>query len=102
MCRSRRELSNAYLLAKVGFDTAENEPCEVCPSEVPISCAAGSGRARARLAHERGLLLELLRERRRLLRVLLLQGHLGGAALDAQPAARSCGLWRARSRLYRS
>ena len=31
MCRSRRELSNAYLLAKIGFDTAENEPCKVCP-----------------------------------------------------------------------
>ena len=31
MCRSRRELSNAYLLAKFGFDTAENEPCKVCP-----------------------------------------------------------------------
>ena len=31
MCRSRRELSNAYLLAKVGFDTAENEPFQVCP-----------------------------------------------------------------------
>ena len=31
LCRSRRELSNAYLLAKFGFDTAENEPCEVCP-----------------------------------------------------------------------
>ena len=29
LCRSRRELSNEYLLAKVGFDTAENEPCEV-------------------------------------------------------------------------
>ena len=26
MCRSRRELSNEYLLAKFGFDTAENEP----------------------------------------------------------------------------
>ena len=25
MCRSRRELSNAYFLAKFGFDTAENE-----------------------------------------------------------------------------
>ena len=29
MCRSRRELSNAYFLAKCGFDTAENEPCKV-------------------------------------------------------------------------
>ena len=28
LCRSRRELSNAYLLAKFGFDTAENEPCQ--------------------------------------------------------------------------
>ena len=31
MCRSRRELSNEYLLAKIGFDKAENEPCKVCP-----------------------------------------------------------------------
>ena len=31
MCRSRRELSNAYLLAKIGVDTAEDEPCKVCP-----------------------------------------------------------------------
>ena len=29
MCRSRRELSNAYLIAKIGVDTAENEPLEV-------------------------------------------------------------------------
>ena len=26
LCRSRRELSNEYLLAKFGFDKAENEP----------------------------------------------------------------------------
>ena len=31
MCRSRRELSSEYLLAKFDFDTAENEPCKVCP-----------------------------------------------------------------------
>ena len=31
LCRSRRELSNAYLLTKFGFDTAENEPCKDCP-----------------------------------------------------------------------
>ena len=30
LCRSRRELSNEYLLAKIGIDTAENEPLEVC------------------------------------------------------------------------
>ena len=29
LCRSRRELSNEYLLAKFGFDTAENEPFKV-------------------------------------------------------------------------
>ena len=29
MCRSRGELSNAYLLAKFGFDTAENQPSKV-------------------------------------------------------------------------
>ena len=33
LCRSRRELSNAYLLAKFRFDTAENEPCKACPIE---------------------------------------------------------------------
>ena len=31
LCRSRRELSNDYLFTKFGFDTAENEPCQVCP-----------------------------------------------------------------------
>ena len=29
LCRSRRELSNEYSLAKIGVDTAENEPLEV-------------------------------------------------------------------------
>jgi len=29
LCRSRRELSNEHLLAKIGVDTAENEPFEV-------------------------------------------------------------------------
>ena len=29
LCRSRRELSNAYLLSKIGVDTAANEPLEV-------------------------------------------------------------------------
>ena len=28
-CRSRQELSNEYFLAKIGVDTAENEPHEV-------------------------------------------------------------------------
>ena len=29
-CRSRQELSNEYLLEKIRFDTAENEPLKVC------------------------------------------------------------------------
>ena len=29
LCRSRQELSNEYLLAKIGVDTAENEPLNV-------------------------------------------------------------------------
>ena len=32
LCRSRRELSNAHFLAKFRFATAENEPCQVCPT----------------------------------------------------------------------
>ena len=41
LCRSRRELSNAYLLTIFGFDTAENEPCKICPAPVTVR----SGRA---------------------------------------------------------
>ena len=41
LCRSRRELSNAYLLAKFGFDTAENEPSKVCRIPWQLSTVAG-------------------------------------------------------------
>ena len=41
-CRSRRELSNAYLLAKFGFDTAENEPSKVWLSSCSqLGCSVG-------------------------------------------------------------
>ena len=33
-----QEFSNEYFLAKFGFDTAENEPCQVCPT--PRNAAA--------------------------------------------------------------
>ena len=36
LCRSRRELSNEYLLAKFGFDAAENELAKVCRSKQAI------------------------------------------------------------------
>ena len=39
LCRSRRELSNAYFLAKFGFDTAENEPSKVCCARNDLSRA---------------------------------------------------------------
>ena len=51
MCRSRRELSNAYLLvlAKFGFDTAETEPCKVCPI-LRHAFSTGGGAARSEAA----------------------------------------------------
>ena len=55
MCRSRRELSNEYLLAKIGVDTAENEPSKAaCPGHPthPVAqlnrSADGPGQAGAR------------------------------------------------------
>ena len=49
LCRSRRELSNAYLLAKFGFDTAENEPSKVCriPWQLSVDWSGGLLRERA-------------------------------------------------------
>ena len=55
LCRSRRELSNAYLLANFGFDTAENEPSKVCrpsmsttasPAPRSRGCRAATGPSR--------------------------------------------------------
>ena len=44
MCRSWQELSNESLLAKFGFDTAENEPCKVCCKAGPERGSAGAER----------------------------------------------------------
>ena len=43
-CRSRRELSNAYFLAKFGFDAAENEPSKVCRGGLSL-CSGGEPHA---------------------------------------------------------
>ena len=51
LCRSRRELSNAYFLAKFGFDTAENEPCKVCP--ISVNTEAGGAESVAARVNER-------------------------------------------------
>ena len=56
--RSRRELSNAYFLAKFGFDTAENEPSKVWPLERPGSPGGPGARRRGPLELRR--LAELL------------------------------------------
>ena len=61
LCRSRRELSNAYLLTTFGFDPAENEPCKVWPIEGSMqectrtgaSSRAGGG-AGARAGRDQG------------------------------------------------
>ena len=45
LCRSRRELSKEYLLAKFAFDTAENEPCKVCPLSAYRSPQVAYGRS---------------------------------------------------------
>ena len=63
LCRSRREFSNAYFLANVGFDTAEEEPCKVCPIEQrrerELRAASGERRCAARRSRQRGAPLQL-------------------------------------------
>ena len=39
--RSRKMLKNDYLVAKIGFDTAENEPCKVWPASQPLTPPLG-------------------------------------------------------------
>ena len=52
LCRSRRELSKEYLFAKFGFDTAENEPCKVCPLSAYRSPRCIVGNAAQRKQYE--------------------------------------------------
>ena len=75
--------SNAYLLAKIGFDTAENEPCKACLID-RFSSPAGRSSSRASRPGE-GRAMGWTHTRR-------LHGKLG---------CRSGELDRARSRLYR-
>ena len=41
------EFSNEYLVAKIGFDTAENEPCKVCREVENVGGCESSAPARA-------------------------------------------------------
>ena len=52
-CRSRQELSDEYLLAKFGIDTAENEPCKVYPLSVYRSRSHFGSRREGGWCHER-------------------------------------------------
>ena len=61
MCRSRRELSNAYFLAKFRFDTAENEPSKVCLIAALVSAGSARGR-RVEAAAQRKAVDEQKRE----------------------------------------
>ena len=56
LCRSRRELSNAYFLAKFDFDTAENEPCKVCPIAAPRRVSGGVSEVDGKTGHAVDLL----------------------------------------------
>ena len=58
LCRSRQELSNADLLAKSGFDTAENEPSKVGRTVAKLVAAEVQAHERAKAA-----LIEALVER---------------------------------------
>ena len=70
LCRSRQELSNAYLVAKIGFDTAENEPAKKLKlSKKARYCAA---------LRERVGLLRLAPDGRLLQRLPRFPAHLAG------------------------
>ena len=62
LCRSRRELSNAYyFLAKFGFDTAENEPRQAAPPAAERARLRPGDAVRVRPAHRATAAFELLR-----------------------------------------
>ena len=105
MCRSRRELSNAYLLAKFRFDTAENEPCKVC--RIPLiqadgRAAEGGGSQRAPRKRSAGAMAWRSAQSAR--KISRLHGRVGALRLLRTLGSAGCsaGLYRARSRLYRS
>ena len=91
MCRSRRELSNEYLLAKIGVDTAENEPLEVWAKIqftihfTPYPGRAGLLRAAERAAAVRAVGLERRADRGAAVRHVLLDGASPLVRVDREP-----------------
>ena len=53
-CRSRHELSNEYLLANIGFDTAETGLLKVCQTLVKSETKPRSSRTVGGLRRDRG------------------------------------------------
>ena len=54
LIRSRQELSNEYLLTKIGVDTAENEPLKVPSASAARTAArasAGLGKKRSQISN---------------------------------------------------
>ena len=62
-CRSRQELSNEYLLAKSGFDTAGNEPLKVCQKLVTSKLVRITVRKKHRLNDANTALLDAVEQR---------------------------------------
>ena len=102
MCRSWRELSKAYFVAKFGFHTAENEPYQVCPMRMS-GCAASEVPVERSVVGHGGVLLQA-RLRARIFPLLLDLLHERPPPLVATFAncCIFCQFWRARSRRYRS
>ena len=48
-CVDLGELSNEYLVAKIGFDTAENGPCKVCGLVSSSSFSSGKHSSEVRI-----------------------------------------------------
>ena len=91
LCRSRRELSNAYLLAKFGFDTGENEPCKISRPRRAGSALGSSGSAVAhgpflRCVRRLGNLWPFLQILQKICKILQIFAN----------------FWRARTRLYQN
>ena len=94
LCRSRRELSNAYLLAKIGVDTAENEPLEVWGKIqftihfTPYLLVEKQGRREKEVERKGGSLLSKEKQRKHTQRALGdMEGRKCGRGIKPQGAA---------------
>ena len=54
MCRSLQELSNAYLVAKIAFDTEENGPFEIRDKKMGVQVTNGIRQVKKRIRRNIG------------------------------------------------